>query len=201
LFALRGEYYRPTLSSRTFLVQPFDARRYVIHMNLSRRRLIFTGAAGVAVLVAARWLQPSRPERATAGLTTDAADVVRAIAAAMLDGALPEDAADRRAALDDTVDAVGTAIAGLPPLAREELATLFALLGFAPLRIAFAKVDVAWRDADVTTTNAFLVRLQTSRWSVKRIAYDALHQLTFAAWYANPRTWPSIGYPGPPALT
>ncbi len=30
--------------------------------------------------------------------------------------------------------------------------------------------------------------------------YDALHQLTFAAWYANPRTWPSIGYPGPPAL-
>ena len=170
-------------------------------MNLSRRRLIFTGAAGVAVLVAARWLQPSRPERTTAGLTTDAADVVRAIAAAMLDGALPEDAADRRAALDDTVDAVGTAIAGLPPLAHEELTTLFALLGFAPLRIAFAKVDVAWRDADVTTTNAFLVRLQTSRWSVKRIAYDALHQLTFAAWYANQRTWPSIGYPGPPALT
>jgi hypothetical protein len=53
----------------------------------------------------------------------------------------------------------------------------------------------------VTTTNAFLVRLQKSRWSVKRTAYDALHQLTFAAWYANPRTWPSIGYPGLPALT
>lgn len=170
-------------------------------MNLFRRRLIFTGAAGVAVLVAARWLQPAPAPSANAGLTADAADVMRAIAAAMLDGTLPEDATARRAAIDDTVDDVGKAIAGLPPLAREELATLFTLLALAPIRIAFANVNVGWRDADVATTNAFLVRLQTSRWSVNRIAYDALHQLTFAAWYANPRTWPSIGYPGPPALT
>jgi len=154
----------------------------------------------MAVLVAARWLRPPLPQSATAGLTADAADVMRAIAAAMLDGALPGDATTRRAAIDETVDAVGTAIAGLPPLAREELATLFALLAFAPLRVAFANVDTGWRDADVAATNAFLDRLQTSRWSVKRVAYDALHQLTFAAWYANPRTWPSIGYPGPPTL-
>jgi len=200
LFALRGEYYRPSLSSRAFVALPSDACWSILLVNPSRRRLIFTGVAGAAVLVAARWLQPVQPQRPSAGLTADAADVMRAIAAAMLDGALPEDAGARRAAIDDTVDNVGKAIAGLPPLAREELATLFTLLAFAPMRIAFASVDVAWREADVTTTNAFLVGLQTSRWSVKRIAYDALHQLTFAAWYANPRAWPSIGYPGPPPL-
>ena len=133
-------------------------------------------------------------------MTADAANVVRAVAAALLDGALPVDATTRRAAIDETVAAVGAAIEGLPPPARDELATLFTLLAFAPLRIAFANVDVDWRDTDVETTNAFLVRLQKSRWSVNRIAYDALHQLVFAAWYAHPRTWPAIGYPGPPVL-
>ena len=170
-------------------------------VNPLRRRLIFTGAAGAAVLVAARWLQPAQSQQRNAGMTPDAAKVMRAVAAALLDGALPADATMRRAAIDETVAAVGTAIEGLPPSAREELATLFTLLAFAPLRIAFANLDVDWRDADVAATNAFLVRLQTSRWSVKRIAYDALHQLTFAAWYANPGTWPAIDYPGPPVLT
>ncbi len=66
--------------------------------------------------------------------------------------------------------------------------TLFALLAFAPVRIAFAGIDGPWRDASVGDANAFLVRLQKSRWSVKRAAYDALHQLTLAAWYANPRS-------------
>lgn len=178
----------------------FDFSRSATLVNLSRRRLIFTGVAGAAVLVAARWLQPSHSGAATA-LSADAADVMRAIIPALLDGALPTDATQRNAAVEETVGAVAAAIAGLPPNAREELSSLFALLAFAPVRVAFADVDSGWRDASVTTTNAFLTRLQKSRWSVKRTAYDALHQLTFAAWYANPRMWPSIGYPGPPALT
>lgn len=188
------------LFRRALRAPALDARRSFILVNLSRRRLIFTGVAGAVVLVAARWLQPSHSVAASA-LSADAADVMRAIVPALLDGALPHDAAERRAAIEDTVDAVGTAIAGLPPVTREELSTLFALLDFAPVRIAFADIAFAWRNADVATTNAFLVRLQKSRWSVKRTAYDALHQLTFAAWYASPSTWPSIGYPGPPALT
>jgi hypothetical protein len=31
-------------------------------------------------------------------------------------------------------------------------------------------------------------------------AYDALHDLTFAAWYGDARAWPAIGYPGPPHI-
>ena len=177
-----------------------DARRSVALVNLSRRRLIFTGVAGAAVLAAARWLQWPKDSVATT-LSADAADVMRAIIPALLDGALPEDATERRAAIDETVGAVAIAIAGLPPTAREELSSLFALLAFGPVRVAFDDVDAGWRQASVTATNAFLMRLQKSRWSVKRTAYDALHQLTFAAWYANPRTWPTIGYPGPPVPT
>jgi hypothetical protein len=173
-----------------------------IRVNRYRRRFVFVGLAGAAVLAGARWLAPDAPTGAPAqaGLTTDAADIVRALAPALLDGALPDDAAERDAAITRTVAAVGTAIEGLPPATREELATLFTLLATMPVRIFVAGMDGAWRDATVAEANGFLVRLQKSRWSVKRSAYDALHQLTFAAWYADPRTWPAIGYPGPPAL-
>jgi hypothetical protein len=171
-------------------------------LNASRRRFVFVGLAGAAVLAGARWLMPSAPTggSAPAGLTPDAAGIVRALAPALLDGALPDDAAERDAALARTVAAVGAAIEGLPPETREELATLFALLASMPVRIFVAGMGGEWRDASIAEANGFLVRLQKSRWSVKRSAYDALHQLTFAAWYADPKTWPAIGYPGPPAL-
>ncbi|MGC1818537.1 MAG: hypothetical protein WA900_12885, partial [Casimicrobiaceae bacterium] len=100
-----------------------------------------------------------------------------------------------------TIDGVGEAMRGLAPIAREELASLFSLLAFAPLRIGLGGMTVSWEDASVADADAFLARLQSSRWTQKRAAYDALHQITFAAWYANPRSWPSIGYPGPPRLT
>ena len=120
--------------------------------------------------------------------------------AAMLDGALPPDPDARKTAIEETVGAVSAAIEGLPPLTRDELGTLFALLAFAPMRVAFAGTGTSWQSASVDDVQAFLGRLHASRWAVKRAAYDALHQLVFAAWYANPRAWPAIGYPGPPAL-
>jgi len=170
----------------------------------SRRRIIFTGAAGFAALAIARWLQPeavwSASPAAAPGLSADGAEVMRALVPALLDGALPADRDERRAATGETVDAVAAAIEGLPPSTRRELDTLFALLALAPVRLLIAGVDARWRDATVDDANGFLERLRESRLAQKRAAYDALHQLTFAAWYANPRRWPAIGYPGPPAL-
>ena len=75
------------------------------------------------------------------------------------------------------------------------------LLSLAPMRLVFAGIDGGWANADHEDVEVFLARLKNSRWSMKRAAYDALHQLIMAAWYADPRTWASIGYPGPPRLT
>ena len=166
----------------------------------SRRRWIFTGVAGAAALALARFLQPTPSAGATGGLSTEGADVMRALLPALLDGALPVDASARLAAVEESVRGVGTAIDGLPALAQHELRALFALLAFAPLRVTIAGIDAPWRDADVAAADAFLRRLRRSRWSQKRAAYDALHQLALGAWYASPRAWPAIGYPGPPAL-
>jgi hypothetical protein len=173
-------------------------------VNRSRRRFLFLGVTGVVTLAAARWLQPSMTSARIAdgaALSPAGADVMRALVPAFLDGALPAAAEERQAAVERTVAGVATAIAGLPPAARDELATLFSLLALPPMRFLFAGIDGSWRDARTTQAAAFLTRLQKSRWAVKRAAYDALHQLTMAAWYADARTWESIGYPGPPSLS
>ena len=167
--------------------------------HASRRRFIFAGVAGIAALATVRLLQPV-PTRAAATLSADGAAVMRALLPAFLDRALPADPNERQAALDEALKGVETAIDGLPPIAQGELAALFTLLAFVPIRVAVAGVDSPWHSASVEAVNAFLNRLRTSRWSQKRAAYDALHQLAFAAHYANPRSWPAIGYPGPPRI-
>jgi hypothetical protein len=170
--------------------------------NPSRRRLIFTGAAGIAALALARFLQPdpAREAMIVRGLSPEGEAIMRALVPVFLDGALPAQAPERHAAVGETVEAISAAIAGLPPLTRDELHALFALLAFAPLRIAVAGIDAPWADVATVDARAFVERLRASRLPQKRAAYDALHQLTLAAWYASPRAWPAIGYAGPPRL-
>lgn len=170
-------------------------------MNPSRRRILFAGTVGAVAFAAARLLQPTPARHGAGALSRDGVDVMQALIPALLAGALPAPGVARDDAIARTIDGVGQAMAGLAPIAREELSSLFALLAFAPLRIGLAGVGVPWREVSVADADAFLVRLRSSRWTQKRAAYDALHQITLAAWYANPRSWPAIGYPGPPRLS
>ena len=174
------------------------------NVNRSRRRFLFTGVAGALVLATAHWLRPASAIDAAApiapSLSPAGTDIMRALVPAFLDGTLPTDANERQTAIDETVAGIAVAIDGLPPITRDELSTLFTLLAFAPVQYVIAGMNGPWRGASLAEAGAFLTRLQKSRWSLKRTAYDALHQLTMAAWYANPRAWPQIGYPGPPVL-
>ncbi len=174
---------------------------------LTRRTFILAGIAGGAALAAAHWLRgdrhalPSSLETASlAILDVDAPAIVAAIVPIMLDGALPTDSRQRTDRISETVANVARAVAGLPPAAQGELGQLFALLGFAPSRIALAGVASPWREADRRDVAKFLEDWRTSNFTLLRSAYDALHQLVFAAWYGNPTSWPAIGYDGPPAL-
>src|SRR5262245_10214580 len=171
----------------------------------TRRTFLLAGVAGTAALVAAAWLRNTRVAPGTAGtgaaLSADADDVLSAVVPVFLAGALPADADAAKRSVRETIANIGVAIAGLPPAAQRELAQLFSLLGFAPARIALARVSPAWRDASTDDVAAFLERWRTSDFLMFRSAYGALHQLVFAAWYGNPASWPAIGYPGPPRLT
>ena len=91
---------------------------------------------------------------------------------------------------------IDTAISGLAPSSQDELRRLFALLALPPARLAIARVSEPWNRASEAEGRACLDRFRGSSLALLRSAYGALHQLTFAAWYGNPASWPRIGYPG-----
>jgi hypothetical protein len=124
--------------------------------------------------------------------------MLRAIADAMLDGALPQ--TNRDAALAQAVAGVHVALAGLPPAVQGEVSQLFGLLNF-PLTRRFIAGVGPWDRISRTDTAAFLERWRTSNSTLLRSGYQALHQLVMAAWYGQSSSWARIGYPGPPHLS
>lgn len=133
-------------------------------------------------------------------LGAGARDVLGAIAPVMLAGALPIDSTSRSERVQSTIAGVERAIAGLPSHAQAELHDLFALLAFAPSRWLLAGLRHPWRESSADEIAAFLLQWRVSGWALKKQAYLALHELVFAAFYADPASWPAIGYPGPPRL-
>ncbi len=171
---------------------------------ISRRTFLTAGVLGATALVAARWLRgPHAPpgDVSLRALDADAQAILGAVVPVLLDGALPADPVARHAAVADTLRGIDVAVAGLPPSAQEELRQLFALLALPPARLALARVSSPWPEARTEEVRAFLDRFRGSSLDLLRSAYGALHQLTFAAWYGNPSSWPRIGYPGPPNLS
>src|SRR5262249_36618215 len=137
----------------------------------------------------------------TPTLGPDALAVLSAVTPVFLDGALADDPAAATAAVRETVGNVGIAIAGLAPAAQQELGQLFALLGFAPARIALARVTPPWAGGRNEEVGPFPERWRPRGFLLFQSAYAALHHLVFAGWYGTPASWPAIGYPGPPRLT
>ena len=162
-------------------------------MNFSRRTFIFAGVSGVVALAALRYFP-----HASAALEGE--EIMRAIVPVMLDGALPQDVSQRREAIEQTIANVDRVIAGLAPSQAHEIGRLFTLLDAAPVRWSLTRSTHRWSGTASRDVDAFLARLRDSRMALLRAAYDALHELVFAAWYGDPRSWSSIGYDGPPRL-
>ncbi|HTT36855.1 MAG TPA: hypothetical protein VMH32_04205 [Burkholderiales bacterium] len=177
---------------------------------LSRRRFIQVGLVGGAVLVAVRAAYgpfssdpsiPEDPEFNYLALNIRDRTIVAAVSPVMLAGALPEDAAGREHALMQVIRGVDTAVSGLPSAVQDEVAQLFALLGFPVTRRIVAGVTAPWLRAKPEQISAFLERWRSSRFALLRSGYRGLQELIMAAWYGAEAAWPRIGYPGPPALT
>jgi len=91
-------------------------------------------------------------------------------------------------------------VAQLSPAAQREVGELLSLLTLAPTRGLATGVWSDWAEASVQDVTAFLERWRHSRIGLLQSGYHALHDLVLGAWYADPQSWPSIGYAGPPAL-
>lgn len=175
-------------------------------MPFTRRQFLKAGIAGAVALVALR--------AAYGPFTGDAPDagsryaflrpreriMLAAIAAVILAGALPPQTEAREQAIDVLMLDLDRALAGLNPNTQDEVRELFSLLDFAPARWLVAGVRKPWNEAAADDIAGFLQDWRLSRWALLQSAYHALHELTYAAWYAQPAAWTAMGYAGPPVL-
>lgn len=174
---------------------------------LTRRQFIRTGIAGAAVLGLARFaygpfsadpaFPVSEPEQFKF-LDIKSRTALAAIAAVMLEGALPQDKAAHADALQAVVMGADTVIAGLPDTVQAEMRDLLMLLNQPLARRWLVGVTAPWQNASRDDIVHFLNRWRFSSILLLRSGYQALHQILFAAWYGNPRSWVGIGYEGPP---
>jgi hypothetical protein len=168
---------------------------------MKRRTLLKLGIGGVAVLaVVGGGLALMRPGVVKGHLSADAQLVMRAVARAVLEGNLPADAVDREAALHAQMGRLDNAIAGFPAAMQAELSQLLALLASEPGRVALAGLTTAWEEATVEELSAALQDMRVSKIALRAQAYHALRDLTNGAYFADPGTWPMLGYPGPVAV-
>jgi hypothetical protein len=165
-------------------------------LSMNRRQFIQTGLAGSLLLSFAGWLNAA----GTRSLTVAEREMLAAVVAAFLDGALPTEGAARKKRVALTVDGIARAVSGLSSATQKEVGDLFGLLTLAPGRLLVAGLGRAWAEASVAEVTDFLQSWRSSRLGLLQSGYAALHDLTFGAWYARPDSWEAIGYPGPPEV-
>lgn len=175
---------------------------------MNRRQLLKVGVLGAAVLgtvslvAAPAWRSkadhgaaPPTPPPPLAW-SPEAEALIAAVAMVLLGPACAGSLQDRQRA----VTGVKTAVSRLSPAAQSEVGELLTLLTFAPARSLVAGVWTNWDAASAQAITGFLQRWRHSRLALLQSGYHALHDLVLGSWYADPQTWASIGYPGPPAM-
>jgi hypothetical protein len=166
-------------------------RRTLLKLSLGAGTALAVAGAGVA------WWVPGVQGD---GLSAPARQLFVAVAQAVLDGALPDEAVAREKAIVAHLKRLDQSIAGLAPATRDELSQLLALLTVAPGRLALAGLTHDWSQASLAEVQAALQAMRLSRSTTRQQVYHALRDLTNAAYYADAATWAQLGYPGPTAL-
>jgi hypothetical protein len=126
--------------------------------------------------------------------------VLASVARAVLDGSLPIDRAAQALALEGHLTRLEATLNAMPSHTQQEVADLLALLAIPPLRITFVGLSSPWEQAAVTDVQSALQSMRQSSLLLRRQAYNALRDLTHAAYFAEASTWPLLRYPGPRAL-
>jgi hypothetical protein len=168
---------------------------------MNRRGVLKLGLVGAAVLaVAGGGLAWWRPGVRDGRLTPAARGVFAAVGRAVLEGSLPQDAAQRQHALDAFLQRLDATVAGLPAATRSELSDLLALISMAGGRWALAGLSVSWERASAREVQRALHSMRTSAIMLRQQSYHALRELCCAAYFVDASTWSHLGYPGPLAV-
>lgn len=169
---------------------------------MQRRTLLGLGVASAALMAIAGGGATLLYERTwhDGKLLPAGRRVLAAVARAVLDGSLPSDASAQAVAIDGHLVRMQATVAAMPAHTQVEVADLLALLAIAPLRATFAGLPTPWEQASLAELQAALQSMRQSSLLLRRQAYNALRDLTHAAYFADASTWPLLRYPGPRAL-
>ncbi len=171
------------------------------HPPMQRRSLLKLGVATTLALAAAgAGLALFRPGWKQGQLSSHGQALFEAVAAAVLDGLLPVDAAARAQALTAHTARLNLTLQGLPPALQSEVAQLTTVLCSPPGRLVLTGLPVDWPQATVAQVQAALQDMRLSSLSLRQQAYHALRDLSNAAWFADAGSWAALGYPGPPKI-
>ena len=169
-----------------------------------RRSFLKVGALTVAAIGLGGWFASYLADRnaravlgASATLGAQAQTMLAKLADAVLDGALPSDAAQRAKAIATVVDTADKAVAGLPLYLQKEVQELFSMLGAAPTRALLIGQWSGWADATREDVASMLTGLRQSSVALRRVVYMSLRDMVTGSYYADTGTWEQIGYPGP----
>jgi hypothetical protein len=167
-------------------------RRTLLGVSVAAGALLALAGGGAALLYERGWHNGK--------LLPAGREVLAAVARAVLDGSLPSDAAAQASAVEAHLTRIEATVAAMPAHTQGELADLLALLALPPSRTALFGLSSAWTDAPLADLQAALQSMRRSPLLLKRQAYNALRDLTHAAYFADASTWPLLRYPGPRAL-
>jgi hypothetical protein len=169
---------------------------------MRRRTLLTLGVAATAVLtLAGGTLALIQPARRDGRLSDPAQEMLKAVALAVLGGLVPTESASRTAALQAHTLRVAATIGGMPPAMQAEVDELLTIVASAPGRRALVGLSATWSEASTVQVVEALQAMRLSSLALRQQAFHALRDITNASYFADPSTWPAIGYPGPRDLT
>ncbi len=168
-------------------------------MSISRRQLIKGAVYGGLGLAVGTLLipqdHPSTDDEGWHFLTAEDRLVLHTVLLAMLSGT----GADEEA-IEQTLRRMDLATLYLTPGTRRELRQLFDLLANRWGRLLFTGLWSQWSQVSPVDMSRVLERWRNSALDLLQVAYQGLHELVFASFYAAPENWRLTGYPGPPEL-
>ena len=133
-------------------------------------------------------------------LSDGARRILAAVGQAMLAGTLPQDTAARKTAVTALLQRIETFIASTPPHVQDELSQLLGLLGVGLGRRTLAGLSPEWHEASSAEVGAALQAMRVSDVSLRKQAYQGLHDIVFAVYFSGQESWSVLGYPGPRAV-
>lgn len=172
-------------------------------LSLFSRRNLLRGGLGGSVLLAlggvGLGLQGTRlgvePAEALSVLTREEHAIVSAIAARLCPPAGPD---------VPGADAIGVGVLADRLLSRADPATaadvksVLALFENGLTGALFLERVRPFTQLDPETQDAVLLAWRDSSVGLRRTVFRALSSLVTALYFGDPRTWPGVGYPGPP---